>query len=251
MGIVPILFVRLLLSCFVLFLSAPAIAATFSGRVISILDGDTIEVLHNKRAERIRLSGIDCPEKGQAYGHKAKNAVADLVFGKEVMLQTHGLDKYGRTIADVLLQNGKNVNQELVKDGWCWWYRKYAPANFVLEKLEKDARDSKNGLWVDPTPVPPWVYRKAKRGQTLDLSDIVLFDSNVVGEPLSRGPPSLDLDTGPSASSHYRIIGNRKSHIYHRPDCPNYSQIAPRNRVPFNSVNEAEEAGYRVAGNCP
>jgi len=84
-----------------------------------VLDGDTIEVLHNNRAERIRLNGIDRPEKGQAYGKRAKQAASELVFGKQVTLQTHGLDKYGRTIADVLLPDGTNVNHELVKDGWC------------------------------------------------------------------------------------------------------------------------------------
>ena len=94
------------------------------GHVVAVLDGDTIEVLHNNRAERIRLSGIDCPEKGQAYGQKAKHAASALAFGKEVMLQTHGKDKYGRTLADVLLTDGTNVNHALVKDGWCWWYRK-------------------------------------------------------------------------------------------------------------------------------
>ena len=70
-------------------------------RFVSVLDGDTIEVLHNRRAERIRLSGIDCPEKGQAYGKRAKQAASELFFGKEVTLQTHGKDKYGRTLANV------------------------------------------------------------------------------------------------------------------------------------------------------
>jgi endonuclease YncB( thermonuclease family) len=65
-------------------------------------------------------------EKGQAYGNNAKHAASALVFGKEVTLQTHGLDKYGRTLADVLLPDGTNVNYTLVNDGWCWWYRKYA-----------------------------------------------------------------------------------------------------------------------------
>ena len=102
-------------------------AADFTRPVVSVLDGDTIEVLHNGRAERIRLSGIDCPEKGQAYGNNAKHAASALVFGKEVSLLTHGLDKYGRTLADVLLPDGTNVIHALVKDGWCWWYRKYAP----------------------------------------------------------------------------------------------------------------------------
>ena len=97
-------------------------------------------MLHNNHAVRVRLSGIDCPEKGQAYGKKAKQAATELVFGKEVMLQTYGLDKYGRNLADVLLLAGTNVNHELVKDGWCWWDRKYASLDTELERLEKDAR---------------------------------------------------------------------------------------------------------------
>ena len=131
--------------------------ADFSGQVVRILDGDTLEVLHNNRAERIRLSGIDCPEKGQAYGELAKHAASALVFGKEVMLLTYGKDKYGRTIADVLLPGGSNVNHELVKDGWCWWYRKYAPGNTTLERLDAEARESRIGLWVEPNPIPSTV----------------------------------------------------------------------------------------------
>jgi endonuclease YncB( thermonuclease family) len=72
------------------------------------------------------------------------------VFGKKVTLQTHGQDKYGRTLADVLLLDGTNVNHMLVKDGWCWWYRKYAPRDTVLEGLEQEAREGQNGLWADP-----------------------------------------------------------------------------------------------------
>jgi micrococcal nuclease len=139
-------------------------------------------------------------------------------------------------------------------DGWCWWYRKYAPGDTVLEGLEKAAREAKKGLWIDPAPIPPWVYRKARRGQSLDLSDLVPFESETEGSMSSRGPPLLgavESDSATSASSSpYPIIGNRRSHIYHQPDCPNYSQVAPRNRVEFNSAAEAEEAGYRVAGNC-
>ena len=94
-------------------------AADFSGPVISILDGDTLEVLNGHHAERIRLSGIDCPEKGQAYGQRAKQAASDLAFGKEVTIQTHGHDKYKRTLGDVILPDGTNVNYALIKDGWC------------------------------------------------------------------------------------------------------------------------------------
>jgi endonuclease YncB( thermonuclease family) len=122
------------------------------GPVVAVLNGDTIEVLHNQRAERIRLSGIDCPEKGQAYGNNAKGAASALAFGVEVTVQTYGQDKYTRTIGDVILPDGMNLNQELVKQGWCWWYRKYAPGDMVLEGLENDARQAKKGLWADPQP---------------------------------------------------------------------------------------------------
>ena len=236
-------------------LASAALAADFSGPVVSILDGDTIEVLHNYRPVRIRLSGIDCPEKGQAYGQRAKHAASALVFGKEVTLQTYGADTYGRTIAAVLLPDGTNANHVLVKDGWCWWYRKYAPMDTDLEELENAARDAKKGLWMDPAPIPPWVYRTATRGQSLDLSDLVPLDAETKGNTSSRGPPRLGTtpsDASPEPpSSSYPIVGNHRSHIYHRPDCPNYSQIAARNRKEFGSVTEAEAAGYRLAKNCP
>ena len=137
-------------------------AADYTGRVVGIINGDTLEVLHNQHPERIRLSSIDCPEKGQAYGTRAKQAASELVLGGEVRLQTHVKDKYGRTLADVLLLDGTNVNQTLVEDGWCWWYRKYAPDDTVLEGLEKEAREAQKGLWADPQPMPPWQWRKRR-----------------------------------------------------------------------------------------
>jgi endonuclease YncB( thermonuclease family) len=157
------LMTRLLLACVVLLVFPYSSFADFSGRVVSVLDGDTIEVLHNLRPERIRLSGIDCPEKGQGYGNRAKQATSALVFGKEVMLLTHGLDKNRHTLADVILPDGTNVNHALVKAGWCWWYRKYAPENRELERLEKHAREAKQGLWINPAHVPPWQWRKRTR----------------------------------------------------------------------------------------
>ena len=94
-----------------------ALAADFPGSVISVLDSDTIEVLHNTRPERIRLSGIDCPEKGQAFGNRAKQAMSALVFGKDVIIQSQGKDRHGRTLAEVRLPDGTHVNHELVKGG--------------------------------------------------------------------------------------------------------------------------------------
>jgi len=155
-----------LASLFVFLIFASHAVANFPDQVVGVLDGDTIEVLRNNHTERIRLNGIDCPEKGQAYGNRAKQAASKLVFGKAVKLQTFGKDKYGRTIADVFLPDGTNVNYTLVKDGWCWWYRKYAPGNVILEELERRARASGLGLWADPAPIPPWVYRKSGRRAT-------------------------------------------------------------------------------------
>ena len=154
---------RLLLTCFILLLFPYVSFADFIGTVVSVLDGDTIEVLLNMHPERVRLSGIDCPEKGQPFGTRAKQELSALVFGRDVILQTHGQDKYGRTLADVLLPDGTNVNHELVNDGWCWWYRKYALGHAELEKLEAEAREAKRGLWSDPHPVPPWEWRKRGR----------------------------------------------------------------------------------------
>ena len=105
--------------CFFISSFAAVLASDFIGPVVSILDGDTLEILHNHHPERIRLSGIDCPEKDQAYAQKAKHAASTLAFGKEAKLQTFGKDKYGRTIADVLLSDGTNVNHTLVEEGWC------------------------------------------------------------------------------------------------------------------------------------
>jgi len=154
------LFLSVVLS---LILLPPTIGfASFTGPGVSVFDGDAIEVLHNTRPERIRLSGIDCLEKGQAYENNAKHVASALIFGKEVMLQTHGKDKYGRTLGDVFLLGGTNVSHTLVKDGWCWWYRKYAPRDTELEGLEKEAREAKKGLWADPQPVPPWEWRKRR-----------------------------------------------------------------------------------------
>ena len=139
-----------------------AIATDFTGKIVSVTDGNTITVLRNGRGEKIRLNGIDCPEKAQAYGHKAKEAASALVFSKNVTIATHGLDKYGRTIGDVVLPDGTNVNHRLVQDGMCWWYRKYAPGDTTLAAFEAEARAVKRGLWADPNPIPPWEWRRTR-----------------------------------------------------------------------------------------
>jgi micrococcal nuclease len=220
------------LRCFPFHLTAD----TFSGEVISVIDGDTIDVLHNGQAERIRLNGIDCPEKGQAYGKKAKQFTSGLVFGKQVTVKTFKKDRHGRTVADVLLPDRTNVSHELVKAGLAWWYKQYAKHDETLAQLEGEAREQKRGLWSDPNPVPPWEVRHPPPKRLEAAADA----SGVTG-----------TQHEPADSTPTPIIGNRHSHKYQRPDCPNYTATAPKNRVMFGSVEEAEKAGYQLAGNCP
>ena len=141
----------------------PAMAADFYGEVIGVLDGDTIEVLHDTKPERIRLYGIDCPEKGQPFGEKAKQATSRLLFGKDVRVQKHGRDKHRSTLGTVF-HGDVNMNQVLVKEGWCWWFSRYAPKDSMLMQLQQEAMEAKKGLWADPNPVPPWLYRRLDAG---------------------------------------------------------------------------------------
>jgi len=139
------------------------LAEEFTGRVVGVSDGDTITILHNGVGQKIRLNGIDCPEKRQAFGQRARQFTSDLVFRREVMIVEHGRDKYGRTIGDVKLGDGTFVNRELVRAGLCWWYRKYAQHDRELVWLELEAREAKRGLWVNPEPVPPWEFRHRRK----------------------------------------------------------------------------------------
>lgn len=142
----------------------PAWAEVFQAKVIGIADGDTITVLHDGRPEKIRLASIDCPEKAQAYGHQAKEFTAAMVFRQVVQVDASGKDRYGRTIGKITTSNGKVLNEELVKAGLAWWYRKYAPEDARLAEMERQARERRLGLWADRDPVPPWEFRKQQRG---------------------------------------------------------------------------------------
>jgi len=95
-----------------------------------------------------------------------------LIFAKTVTVESYGRDKYKRIIVDVFLPDGTNVNRELVAQGWCWHYEKYAPDDLILGGLGAAAKVAKKGLWADPNPVPPWEYRKARRGKRLELSEL-------------------------------------------------------------------------------
>jgi micrococcal nuclease len=144
-----------------LLLALPLRGAEFTGKVISVEDGDTIVVLHGGRRETLRLNGIDCPELGQEFGTRARKFTSDLVYKKEVRVIVEGIDPYLRTLAQVVTRDGKVLNRELVRVGLAWWYRTFAPDNEDLAKLEAEARAAKAGLWGGVQRMPPWFYREA------------------------------------------------------------------------------------------
>ena len=137
-------------------------AGEFSGRVVGVMDGDTITVLVGREQRRVRLAGVDAPEKGQAFGQRSKQALSQMIFGREVTVVSTGKDRYGRTLGIVRLMDGSSVNERLVENGWAWHYPRYSNDR-RLSELESRARASRRGLWADPRPVAPWDFRKAHR----------------------------------------------------------------------------------------
>ena len=130
-----------------------------TGTVVKIIDGDTFDLLtKEKNTIRVRMNGIDCPERKQDFYRVSKDALADYIFKKKVRLVTTGRDRNKRTIA-VVFCNGENINLAMIRNGYAWHYKKYsADTNFA--KAEKQARIEKKGLWQMSNPVPPWEYRK-------------------------------------------------------------------------------------------
>jgi micrococcal nuclease len=161
---------KLLLTCFALSLAATASAESLTGKVIGVMDGDTIEVLDTtKRPRKIRLEGIDAPEKEQAFGNRSKQHLSDQVFGKQVEVVFSKTDKYGRTIGKVMIY-GKDANLEQVRAGFAWHYKEYqkeqsAADRSLYAEAETSARAVKSGLWRDPQPMAPWEWRHGGNNQ--------------------------------------------------------------------------------------
>lgn len=132
--------------------------ALWVGKCVGVTDGDTIAVIHDGKAEKIRLDGIDCPESNQAFGTRAKQFTSGMVFGKQVTVYPKEKDKYGHTIAQIFTDDGKCLNRELVYSGFAWWYKQYSN-DVNLERRQADAQKAKRGLWSDPHALPPWEFR--------------------------------------------------------------------------------------------
>lgn len=139
----------------------PATIEEFSGKVVALSDGDTITVLKDRKQIKVRLEGIDAPEKSQAFGNKSKEALADLIGRKEVAIHATGTDKYGRTLARVIF-DGQDVSEIMVGRGMAWHYKEYSDDE-TLAELEDRAKASKLGLWAETNALPPWEFRKRRK----------------------------------------------------------------------------------------
>ena len=224
--------------------TAPSQSSTvLSGKVVGIVDGDTIEVLDSDRnTHRVRLAGIDAPERGQAFGARATQNLTSLVRGSAVRVEWYKLDDWQRLVGKVL-KNNQDICLEQVRAGLAWHFKRYEDEQSeedrkTYDAAEKEARSAKKGLWKDLIPLEPWLYRE-RQGNHSQASKAI------------RDVP--DTSSAPEVAAvaeEGNIRGNRRSMIYHWPGCPNYDDIALHNRVPFTTRQEAEQAGYRAARNC-
>lgn len=160
---------------------ASAYSESLHGRVVGVSDGDTITVLDaDHQQHKIRLSGIDAPEKAQAFGQRSKEHLSHLVFNRDVAVEWRKKDRYGRTVGKVLVAAPAcreascpkvlDACHEQVLAGMAWWYRQYAneqePSDaHRYEQSELEARTRRIGLWTDPQPTPPWEWRKERKNR--------------------------------------------------------------------------------------
>jgi endonuclease YncB( thermonuclease family) len=130
-----------------------------TGNVVKVVDGDTFDLKSGNNKMRIRIFGIDSPERGQAFNIKAKEFTAGLIAGKDVRVVIHNKDRYGRFVGEVYLSDGTYVNAEIVKAGYAWHFKRYSDDE-ELAQGEHEARAGKRGLWLDENPIPPWEFRR-------------------------------------------------------------------------------------------
>jgi endonuclease YncB( thermonuclease family) len=143
--------------------------------VVGIADGDTITVLDEQRGQhKVRLAGIDAPEKRQDFGNRSKQSLSELAYRNQVIVQTAKTDRYGRRVGKVIV-NGLDVNLEQVRRGMAWHYKAYAHEQGATDRqayadAEDAARAAGAGLWALPRPMPPWEFRLTRKSVTEALA---------------------------------------------------------------------------------
>jgi len=149
---------KIIILIFLLFFSS---AHADPATVVKVVDGDTIKVANEKGITIVRLYGVDSPEKIQAFGLAAKNFTISQVFGKVVDIAPVNKDRYGRTVAIVMVGT-QCLQEQLILQGYAWVYPQYCKESFcqAWSTLQGISAGNRVGLWIDPAPVQPWVWRK-------------------------------------------------------------------------------------------
>lgn len=150
----------LLVSCKPSPFSSLSTEKVLHGQVIDVLDGDTIKLRSDWHVYKIRLAGIDAPEKQQAYGMKSKLYLTQLIADKDVRINVFSCDQYGRYVGKLYL-NDRDINGEMIRNGYAWHYSQY-DSDPVYALFMLDAQRAKRGLWQDAHPTPPWIFRKGR-----------------------------------------------------------------------------------------
>lgn len=142
----------------------PVLSEDFiEGKVIKIIDGDTYDILtENMETVRVRMEGIDAPERGMAFYRVSKNYLGELCYGQTIKIVQTDTDQYGRAVAWGYLPDGRELGHEMIKAGMAWHFKKYN-SDEDLAQLEEQARAARLGLWRDANPVAPWDHRKQIR----------------------------------------------------------------------------------------
>lgn len=218
-----------------LFWSLPLFATeSFSGKVVSVADGDTITVLKDKTQVKVRLHGVDAPEKAQDFGTVSRTFAADQCLGKEVTVEVTDTDRYGRKVGIVSLPDGKVLNHLLVEAGLAHWYEEYAPKDATLKRLQEEAKAGKRGLWSRPDAVAPWEFRKKKRAPRPDGETV-----KVPRPTVERREPSV----APESSSDVFITDTGKK--FHRASC----RTLKKSKTAISTA-KAKERGFGPCGIC-
>ena len=206
-------------------------AQSFKGKVTHVKDGDSFEIRIGKQTKEIRINGIDCPEYDQPDGDAATSFTYNLCYRKKVKVEVTGIDRYGRTLANITVGK-KDLATELLKAGHAWHYKKYN-SDSLLSSLEAYAKESHIGLWNDPSPTSPWDYRHG----------II---------PSNTGPASFSSDVSTTAvnliDDNVYICESRSSYAYHSHYCHNLKQC--KSNVAKISKAKAIEKGRKACGTC-
>jgi endonuclease YncB( thermonuclease family) len=137
-------------------------AQVLQGKVVKIADGDSFTILTDGKMQvRVRMHGIDAPEKGQAYSQVSKQYLSNLIFNQKVTVEVNSRDKYRRVVGMVFVGD-KNINETMLSEGLAWHFIRY-DKNKTWSSLQEQAKRAKKGLWKDANPIAPWDYRKSKK----------------------------------------------------------------------------------------